>query len=180
MPRSVELSRPVDLRFLHPLALALALAPVTEVALRLYPMKAYLVQWRFQAELGLITLASPLLLGALIAGIVAWASESARLLRVLSVSATLYGLLLMPTVALFVMDGNQMRQMAVAASREAMRNNIMLSAGKGVLFLIAALGFGLVAWRQAAALDAAAVGARAGGTPRNSPSDDDLLVVTGR
>ncbi len=175
MSQSLTAAR--EARFVYPLAIALAASPVLELAARLWPLKPYLVQWRFQAELALINLAPVFLVGMLIWVAVAWATESVSMQRLASVIVGLFGLVMLPTLVLLALDMMQVLQMANSNMRSTLRNNTIVSGAKGVLAAMAALSLSLGAWRMAASAEVE-VPARRPGSGRPDTDDGDLLLVT--
>jgi hypothetical protein len=171
-----------DARFAYPLALALVITPTLELAARLYPLKPYLVQWRFQAEIGLVSAAPVLLLGFLVAIVAGRLSEAPGVLKLLGVLCAVYGVLLMPALAMLMLDSGQIQQMAAANARESIRDNTFVTAIKGATYVLATFGLAVGAWRSASVVAARIAGSTPGAgrsANRNSPDDSDLILVSG-
>ena len=166
-----------NLRFAYPLAIALILAPLMEIAVRLWPLQLYLVQWRFQTELAAINTSSPIMLGFVLMGAIAYATESVSVLRVVAVLSALMGLLLLPALVMFMLDGEQVRQMAQSNVRDALRNNVLVAFVKGGLSAVAALSLAIGAWRAASALDEAPV-RREPSLRRDEADEADVFLVS--
>lgn len=160
----------------YPLAAALMFSPLLELAARLWPIKPYLVQWRFQAEIGVVNAAPVLLIGLLLVVAIAWTSESVNMLRVGALLAGLFGLVLAPAVALMLVDVQQVQQMAASNVRDSLRNNTLVTVAKGGLAALAALSLAVAAWR-AGTVVADADRLATSRAARNSPDESDLLVV---
>lgn len=173
---SLSSSASRDIRFAYPLALALAASPMLELAARLWPLKPYLVQWRFQAEVALINLAPVFMIGMAIWVAVAWASESVRMQRLASLILALFGLALLPALVMLALDMTQVLQIANSNIREGLRNNTIVSGLKGILAAFAALSLAFAAWRLASDIEEEVPSRRPGS---GRPDDDgDLLLVT--
>jgi hypothetical protein len=177
---SANLSLEREARYAYPLAVALLATPLMDLFLRLWPVKAYLVQWRFQAEIALVSAAPALLLALLVCVGVAWLGASSGLLRLSAVAATIYGFALIPIVALMLMDSDQVQQMAAANVRGSLRNNTWGAMLKGMLSALAALSLGLGAWRLARQNELMAEPARGRGGSSASEEPDLLLVSDSR
>lgn len=166
-----------NLRFAYPLAFALILSPIMELAARLWPLQLYLVQWRFQSELAVINASSTLLLGVVLMGAIAWATESVGMLRVVAVFCGVLGLLLLPTIVMFMLDGEQVRQMAQSNIRASLRNNVFVAFLKGGLSSVAALSMGFGAWKAARlAVEEPTHGSFS--RSRQESDDNDVLLVS--
>ncbi len=167
-------------RFAYPVGLLLILAPLLELAGRAWPLQWYLIQWRFQTELAVINAAPVILIGALVMVLVAWSDESAGMLKLMGIMLVTFGVLLLPTFAMAVMDGMQLRQIARSELRGNIRNNIIVTAMRGLLSAIAAVSLGVGAMKAAGALGAADISPRrTSASRRDEESDNELLVVGG-
>jgi hypothetical protein len=166
-------------RFAYPLGLSLMLAPLLELAGRIWPLQWYLVQWRFQTEIAVINAAPVLLIGALIVAVVAWADESVGALKLAGALLITFGIVLLPVLAMIALDGLQVRQMARAELRGPLRNNILLSMVRAMLSSVAAISLGLGAMKVAKALSMEASPKRKQPMSREPESDSPLLVVGG-
>ncbi len=171
------LESPGNLRFVYPLAAALVLTPLLEVAVRLWPLQTHLVQWRFQSELAIINATTLILLGLLVAGLIAWATLSTGVLRLVAIVSVLMGILLLPVLGMFLLDGQDVQQMAQSNVRGALRNNTYVAFLKGGLSMLAAFSLGIGTWRAAGAADFEPR-RRDAGTRRVDSEDDDVLLVS--
>ncbi len=169
------LASPSNLRLLYPLSLALIVSPALELAVRMWPLQLHLAQWRFQTELAIINSITLVLLGLLIAGLVAWATEETGILKAVAAIAMLVGMALLPTIALFFLDGQDVQQMAQSSVRGSLRNNTYVAILKGLLSSLAALSLGLGLWRAARDLD---VSPSRGESRRRAENSDDVLLVS--
>ena len=168
------------MRFAYPLGVLLLVAPLLELAGRIWPLQWYLVQWRFQSELAMVNAAPVMLIGALIVTAVAWHAEDVGVLKLTGVLLVTFGVLLLPALAMLTVDGMQLRSMARAELRGPLRNNIIVSALRAALASLAAVSMGIGALRLARTVDAPAPRTRsgAGGTgPRPQEKKEGLLVV---
>lgn len=165
-----------EVRFVYPLGLLLVAASALELLTRLWPVKPYLVQWRFQAELAIINGASVMLIGFLVLMLVAWAAEQPGVLRWFSILAALFGVLLVPVCALLLLDYMDVRVMANANVRESLRNNTFVALARGGLSALTALSLGLGAWRLSRSMAYEAPKSRVRGT-RQEPEESELLIV---
>jgi len=166
MPMTSEPMRAA--KYAYPLGLSLMLAPLLELAGRMWPLQWYLVQWRFQTEIAVVNAAPVLLIGALIVAVVAWADESIGVLKLAGVLLIMFGVLLLPVLAMIALDGLQVRQMARAELRGPLRNNIVLSMARAM--------FSSLAVAKELRLDAAPKRRQAS---REPDADSSLLVVGG-
>lgn len=166
-------------RFAYPVGLLLMLAPLLELAGRVWPLQWYLIQWRFQTELAVINAAPVILLGAMVMALVAWSDESAGVLKLMGVLLVTFGVLLLPAVAMAVLDGMQLRQMARSELRGNIRNNIIVSALRGLLGAIAALSLGVGVMKAAGTLRPSAAPRRTTPKRRDENAEDSMLVVGG-
>lgn len=167
----------LNLRFFYPLALALIISPLLELAVRLWPLQLHLAQWRFQSELAALNATTLILLGMLLAGAIAWATESQGIMRSVAALAVLMGIALIPVLVMFFLDGQQMQLLAQSGMRGVLRNNTYVAFLKGGLSMLAAFSLGLGLWRGAAESDASL---RRRDVPnRREESDDrDVLLVS--
>jgi len=165
-----------EIRFAYPLGLLLVVASALELLARIWPVKPYLVQWRFQTELALINGAPVMLIGFLILLLVAWAAEQPGVLRALSIVAALFGVLLAPVCALLLLDYMDVRVMANANMREALRNNTVVALVRGGLSALAAFSLGLGAWRLSRTMTYEAPKSRARGS-RQEPEESEFLIL---
>jgi len=166
-------------RFAYPLGLLLILAPLLELAGRLWPLQWYLVQWRFQTELAVVNAAPVLLIGALVVATVAWIGEDTGMLKLAGLLLVTFGVLLLPTIAMMALDGMQLRQMARADLRGPLRNNIIVSVLRACLASLAALSLGLGALKLARQLGQQFSPRASSSSPRTRPSEKEegLLIV---
>lgn len=171
------LESPGNLRFVYPLAAALVLTPLLEVAVRLWPLQTHLVQWRFQSELAIINSTTLILLGLLVAGMIAWATMSTGVLRLVAIVSVVMGIVLLPVLGMFMLDGQDVQQMAQSNVRGALRNNTYVAFLKGGLAVLAALSLGLATWRAAGNM-AAEPRRRDVGVRRDELDDEDVLLVS--
>ncbi len=171
------LSSPGNLRFVYPLAAALIITPLLEVAVRLWPLQTHLVQWRFQSELALINSTTLILLGLLVAGMIAWATLSTGILRAVAIIAVLMGICLLPVLGLFMLDGQEVQQMAQSGVRGALRNNTYVAFLKGGFSMLAAFSLGIAMWRVASEADMEPR-RRDSGLRRDEQEDEDVLLVS--
>lgn len=176
MPTNSESMRAA--KYAYPLGLSLMLAPLLELAGRIWPLQWYLVQWRFQAEISVLNAAPVLLIGALIVAVVAWADESIGVLKLAGALLIVFGVLLLPVLAMIALDGLQVRQMARAELRGPLRNNIVLSMVRAIFSSLAAISLGLGALKVAKELRLDAAPKRRQ-VSREPESDSPLLVVGG-
>ncbi len=165
-----------NLRFLYPLALALILSPLLEVAVRLWPLQLHLVQWRFQSELALLNVTTLISLGLLIAGFTAWATMATGILRAVAAVSVLMGICLLPVLGMFLLDGQQVQQMAQSAVRGALRNNTYVAFLKGGLAMVAAFSMGIGFWRASGENDLQS--RRKDSVRRQQDDDNDVLLVS--
>lgn len=166
-------------RFAYPLGLLLILTPLLELSGRLWPLQWYLVQWRFQTEIAVVNATPLLLLGALLISVVAWADESAGVLKLVGVLLVTFGIVLLPVLAMIAIDGLQINQMARSDLRAQLRNNIALAAVRALLASIAAVSLGVGAMRlaKAAASQESHRKSSNGSRANEASQDDDLLIV---
>ncbi len=164
-------------RFLYPLGLLLIIGPLLELMGRTWPFQWYLIQWRFQAELAVLNAAPVIMLGAFVLAVVAWSNESVSVLKILGGLLLVFGIALLPLLVMLALDGIQIRQMARAELRGTIRNNAIIAGVRGLLSAVAAISFGIGAFKVAASLaDDSTVRSRKGNKARG---DDSLLIVEG-
>ena len=171
------LSSSGNLRFVYPLAAALIISPLLELAVRFWPLQLHLAQWRFQSELALLNATTLILLGLLVAGLIAWATEASGILRAVAAISVLMGVLLLPVLGMFLLDGQQMQQMAQSNMRGALRNNTYVAFIKGGLSMLAAFSLGIALWRAARAGDVEPR-RRSVGSRQSASDDNDVLLVS--
>lgn len=130
----------------YPLGFLLLLVPIVDVAMRAYPFRTGAPDWRFAAFGTLFGNVGTMLIGLALIGFIAAYRGNYLLLRVLSVVATLAGVLVVGLLVLFALDALQVRQMAP----EALRRPVLASAvgaATAALFGAASLfGVGVGAW----------------------------------
>jgi hypothetical protein len=165
-------------RFAYPVGLLLVLAPLLELAGRMWPIQWYLVQWRFQSELAVLNATPVMLIGAFVVAVIAWSTESTSVLKLAGLLLVTFAVLLIPIAAMLVLDGMQMRQMARAELRGPLRNNIIIAAMRAGLAVLAAGGLGIACMQAAKALVPASQIKRAAGSQREGESTTPLLVST--
>lgn len=163
-------------RFAYPLGLLLVLAPLLELAGRIWPLNWYLVQWRFQTELAVLNAAPVMLIGALIIAVVAWADESISTLKLVGILLVTFGVILLPVAAMLGVDGMQLRQMARAELRGPLRNNIIVSGLRAGLAAIAAIALGIGAMNAAKGVVAPVKTKRTAGRQSAGDAGTPLLV----
>lgn len=166
-------------RFAYPVGLLLILAPLLELLGRVWPLQWYLVQWRFQTELAMVNASPVLLIGALVVVAVAWADQSVGVLKLVGVLLVIFGIVLLPTLAMIAVDGLQIRQMARAELRGPLRNNILLSIVRTLFSSIASISLGLGALKVAKALSLELSPKRKKPVSREPDADAPMLVVGG-
>jgi hypothetical protein len=164
-------------RFAYPFGLLLILAPLLELAGRIWPVQWYLVQWRFQTEIAVLNATPIILIGSFVVAVIAWADESVSILKVLGSLLVVFGVLLLPLVAMLALDGIQIRQMARSELRGPIRNNTIIAVLRGALAAAAALGLGVGAMRIARNISAPTGGRTRTRTEREEEMDSPLLVV---
>ncbi len=164
-------------RFAYPLGLLLLLAPLLELAGRIWPIQWYLVQWRFQAELATVNAAPVLLLGALVVAVVAYLSESVGVLKLAGILLVTFGVLLLPIVALMALDAMQVRQMARAELSGPIRNNAILAVLRGLVAALAATSLGIGAMKAAKAMTLSVAPRRSGGARGERDADSPLIMM---
>ena len=152
-PMTLDLQTVRTARFAYPLGLLLFLAPLLELAGRVWPLQWYLAQWRFQTELALVNASPVLMLGALVIIAVAWMSEDIGVLKLSGLLLVTFGVLLLPTLVMLGLDGMQLQSMARAELRGTFRNNVVLSALRALLGCAASLSLGIAALRLARHVD---------------------------
>lgn len=175
MNPSLDSARAV--RFAYPVGLLLMLAPLLELAGRIWPLQWYLIQWRFQSEIAIINAAPVLLLGALVVAVVAWMNESAGVLKIMGLLAGVFGVLLLPLLVMLALDAIQIRQMARSELRGQIRNNAIVSVIRGVLAAVACLSVSVGFFKLAATFSAPAKKRKAASRPDAGQADDGLLIM---
>jgi hypothetical protein len=174
MPASVESSRVA--RFAYPLGLLLVLAPLLELAGRVWPLQWYLVQWRFQTELAILNASPVMLIGAFIIAAVAWAEESISTLKLLGMLLVTFGVIMLPVAVMLGVDGMQLRQMARSELRGPLRNNIIVSGLRALLAAAAAVALGIGATNAARSLISPSKAKRAAGSQPETESTTPLII----
>jgi hypothetical protein len=174
---SLHFSPRHEARFAYPLGLLLVVASSLEILARIWPIKPYLIQWRFQTELAVVNAAPVMLIGLLLLLLVAWAAEHTSVLRVTSVLSALFGVALVPVLVLLLLDSSEVRQMANANVRDAIRSNSLVALVRGGLGALAALSLAVGGWRLARseAYSASPRGRRA--SREDGSGESDLLIV---
>jgi len=166
-------------RFAYPVGLLLMIAPLLELAGRVWPLQWYLIQWRFQSEIAVINAAPVLMLGALLVGVIAYMNESAGVLKIMGLLAGVFGILLLPLLIMLTLDAIQIRQMARSELRSQIRNNAIVSIMRGVLAAIGSLSLAIGLFKAAASLNAPAKKRRASTRAESDQNESGLLIMGG-
>ncbi len=166
-------------RFAYPVGLLLMIAPLLELAGRVWPLQWYLIQWRFQSEIAVINAAPVLMLGAILVGIIAWMNESPGVLKTMGLLAGVFGVLLLPLLVMLALDAIQIRQMARSELRGQIRNNAIVSVTRGVLAAIASLSLAVGFFKAAATFSAPAKKRRASARAEADQNEGGLLIMNG-
>jgi MFS family permease len=133
----------------YAVALLLVVVPLSEMTLRVWPLRFTEVSWRF-GTVGLFSnaLLSPLL-GLTVAGMLAFLFGHRRAIRALAIVLMAAALLLAGAMVLFMLDALQMRGNVVTEARVAFDMASAQAIIKMGLFTIVSFVLGIGGWRSA-------------------------------
>lgn len=135
---------------MYPVAAALMLFPLSDIASRLFPLNFGNLQWRF-AFLGLsMSALSVLLIGTALLGFTGALRENRTVLRLVSAFASLIVILLVVSLVFFSLDTLQMRGMITNPAMKPQLAKMALSAAvAGSVHFVGFLGVAIAAVKAA-------------------------------
>ena len=164
---------------LYPLGALLALVPLADLFVRVYPLRFGAPEWRIGVFVALIANFGIMLTGLGLAGVIAAVNEHRTVLRVLSILAAIGAVITLLVLVLFGLDTLQLRSAApVGPMRGALLRGLVSGSVTTIFALVVLVSFMVASWRagrtvsrsRSASTSAGEAGAARGGAPLAAPA----------